>query len=997
MFRRSSFTILLAVGGPLLVVGMLLWLSGDRDRERALIETGYKALQVNSFREAEEIALELLDSQPNSASALTLAALATAHANEFLRVEEYVARLQDGTHGTDPTLDDQLVRLSETLIEKHHPAIAERVLRFLVAKAPTNLKGQRKLAELLAMTGRRREARERTMIALRRELVTVHELVMAADDSSVFQDTAATLRTASVRVPDDPIACLGVAWIEYQSNNPQVAETLCRNALKHDPSLLDAHGLLGNLLLDRGDTQGLRAWRDRLPTAADEHDEIWAVRGLWLRDEGENESAARCFWEAVRRNPNHRLANLELGKLLTNLGDAAGAAPFLQRGDYLSRLRFRMDAFDSDGLRESNSGMLSLLKETPSATTDAMKLIAELLEELERDEESLAWATAAQQLTPELAWPGILMRRLSQTRRADAQFEENPASRIDLSHLALSWEIEPTIPRPPALSKVEGGSNVQFTDDAVLAGINFTYFNSPHLEPDKSWPFEWPGGGNGVIDYDLDGWPEFYLPQGCPLMRDDEAHQYRDALFRNQTSGGFANVSTLAGLGDRNFSHGCAVGDYDNDGFPDLYVCNLGQNRLYHNNGDGTFADVTEKAGIQSNSWSVCAAIADLNGDGLAEIYEVNHMEVETAFGEVCRHGEVSVICQQGRNFLPGQDRLFSNQGDGSFADVTSESGIIAPLGFGLGIVAADFSNRGQLDLFIANDGYANFYFVNQTEQPGGRLELRESAVASGVAFDPNGSAQACMGVAVTDTDSDGLLDLFITNYYNEPNAFYRQTGAEFFVENTRPAGLFTPSFALLGFGTQFIDGELDGLRDLIITNGDVEDFTDVGRPYQQRPQYYQNVGGAKFSEIQADKLGSFFEGAYVGRGLSRLDWNRDGQEDCVVSHLESPVALLTNRTQSVGNFLAVRLRGVESARDAIGANVTLQIGDQSWAQSLTGGDGFMASNQRQLVFGLGEHEHIDSLSIRWPAGRTDQFADLAVGDEILFIEGSSRYVTIPR
>jgi hypothetical protein len=183
----------------------------------------------------------------------------------------------------------------------------------------------------------------------------------------------------------------------------------------------------------------------------------------------------------------------------------------------------------------------------------------------------------------------------------------------------------------------------------------------------------------------------------------------------------------------------------------------------------------------------------------------------------------------------------------------------------------------------------------------------------------------------------------------------------------------------------------------LIITNGDVEDFTDVGRPYRQRPQYYQSVGGAKFSEIQADTLGSFFEGTYVGRGLSRLDWDRDGREDCLVSHLDSPVALLTNRTQNFGNYLAVQLRGVVSARDAIGANVTVRIGEESWIQSLTAGDGYMASNQRQLVFGLGERQQVDSLTIRWPSGQTDQFDNLPVGYEILFIEGGSRYATIPR
>jgi len=214
MFRRSVLTILLAVAGPFSVVASLLWLTSDRDRETVLIEAGHKAILFGRFREAQGLALEILDSQPSSVSGLALAALATANANEFSQVEEYLVRLQDCTLDADPLVCEQLVRLSETLIEKHHLAMGERVLRFLVTAAPMNLKGQRKLAELLAMTGRRREAREHTLIVLQREPVTVHELVMAADDSNVFQDAAATIRTAAVRVPDDPIVCLGAAWTE---------------------------------------------------------------------------------------------------------------------------------------------------------------------------------------------------------------------------------------------------------------------------------------------------------------------------------------------------------------------------------------------------------------------------------------------------------------------------------------------------------------------------------------------------------------------------------------------------------------------------------------------------------------------------------------------------------------------------------------------------------------------------------------------------------------
>jgi tetratricopeptide (TPR) repeat protein len=996
MFRRSLLASLLAVCVPLMAVALIALLSGGKDRDSALIDAGYEALFQNRPREAEAFALELIDDKPESAAGLALAAEASAGTKEYVRVEEYLARLVECSLGADSQVQQQLFRLAETLINTSQLAMGERVLRFLVTESPMHVKGRRKLAELLAMTGRRHEARKHTLVVIATlgKPVSVHELVMAADDSNVFEDAATKLRTASAQVPSDPIAYLGVAWTEYQSNNLQAAESLCREALRYAPELLDAHALLGNVLLNRGDVQGLKAWHDRLPATADDLDEIWVVRGIWLRDEGNNESAARCFWEAIKRNPDHRLANLELGKLLSNLGDTDAAVAFLHRGDYLRRLRLEMNVFDSDQLRESGDEAFSLKSVTPRATTEAMKRISELLEELKREEEALGWATAAQALTPELAWPTIMMRRLAQTHQTLTASAANPALRINLSHLALSREMTSAVSKPPSLT-IAGDSQVQFTDDAAEVGIRFTYFNSPHSEDNKSWPFEWPGGGSGVLDYDLDGWPDIYLPQGRPLMRSDDGDQYQDVLYRNQAPGRFMKATSQAGLGNRAFSHGCAVGDWDNDGFPDLYVCNLGQNRLYHNNGDGTFEDVTEKSGIQSDRWTTCAAIVDLNGDGFPELYEVNHMTKESAFTEMCMHGAVSMACQQGLKLEPEQDRLFVNAGNGSFSDVTQECGIVAPLGFGLGIVAADFSNRGQIDLFVANDGYANFYFANRTAQPGGRLELSESAVTSGIAFDPDGAPQACMGVATADTDHDGLLDIFVTNYYEESNAFYRQTGTEFFVDNARPSGLFAPSFALLGFGTQFIDGELDGLRDLIITNGDVDDFTEIGRPYHQRPQYIKSVGDAKFIEVAPETLGPFFEGEYLGRGLSRLDWNRDGREDCIISHLDSPIALLTNHTRNTGNFLAIRLRGVESARDAIGANVVVRSGEDSWSQSLTAGDGYMASNQRQLVFGLGNYQQVDSLTIHWPSGHTDEFSNIEVGNELMFVEGRSQFASL--
>jgi hypothetical protein len=247
------------------------------------------------------------------------------------------------------------------------------------------------------------------------------------------------------------------------------------------------------------------------------------------------------------------------------------------------------------------------------------------------------------------------------------------------------------------------------------------------------------------------------------------------------------------------------------------------------------------------------------------------------------------------------------------------------------------------------------------------------------------------MGVAAGDADGDGKLDLYVTNIYAEPNTLYQQSDGGMFADATSASGLRAPSYNMLGFGTQFLDGELDGIPDLVVTNGHVDDLSYQKVPYQMPPQYFRGLGGGTFTEIPANKLGEFFAGKYLGRGLARLDWNRDGREDFVVSHLDAPVALVANTSTETGHYLAVQLRGVKSSRDAIGARVTLESAGRRRTQWLIAGDGYQASNERELIFGLGPETRVEKLEIHWPSGLTQQFVDLAADLELIFVEGSSR------
>jgi hypothetical protein len=388
--------------------------------------------------------------------------------------------------------------------------------------------------------------------------------------------------------------------------------------------------------------------------------------------------------------------------------------------------------------------------------------------------------------------------------------------------------------------------------------------------------------------------------------------------------------------------------------------------------------------------------LADLNGDGLADIYDVNYVQAPDVYERICGENGRPRACMP-TVFEPQPDRFYLNLGDGRFEVRTEAAGFNVAGGNGLGIVAGDLDGSGRLSLFVANDEDANFGFFNETAEAGAAPQFSERGVLTGLAYDGDGKTLACMGVAAGDADGDGKLDLYVTNFYDESNTLYLQRDGGMFVDGTSAAGLRAPSYRMLGFGAQFLDGDLDGVLDLVLTNGHIEDLSYQQIPFQMPPQYFRGLGGGKFAELPPAEAGQFFQGKYLGRGLARLDWNRDGREDFVVSHLESPAALVSNASTETGHYLAMQLRGVKSARDAIGAQVTLVAAGRRRTQWLTAGDGYQASNERELIFGLGAETRVEKLEIRWPSGLTEQFADLAADQELIFVEGSSRATPLPQ
>jgi hypothetical protein len=680
-----------------------------------------------------------------------------------------------------------------------------------------------------------------------------------------------------------------------------------------------------------------------------------------------------------------------LARALRSLGQPQQAEPFLQRARLVEQL--------ASAARTYEIARASWAVEQAAAVAHQLGLAWESwgwhevlartrpLRDEERQRQEAALAEARSAAHDRTVARGRLIERFDL-----ASFPLPERSRA--SQVATSSPDSPVPARRPESANDRG---IAFRDDAASVGIDFRYRNGSRPETAGEYMYEFPGGGVAVLDFDRDGWPDLYFTQGTDWPPREDNFRYLDRLYRNLGNGRFADVTELARIREQHFGQGLAAGDFDNDGFTDLLVANIGCNRLFHNNGDGTFTDVTASAGLSGAEWMTSCVIADFNGDGLPDLLAVNYVTGEHVFDQPCRMADGSPRLCTPHEFAAEQDRLYLNLGDGRFADVTAASGLVVPDGKGLGVVAADFDGSGRLSLFISNDAVPNFLFVNETPSAGSPPRFREQALPAGVAVDGEGRALANMGIAVGDGDGDGRLDLFVTTFRNEAKMMFLQRDSLFWIDDAHRAGLYEATFPLLGFGAQFLDADLDGRPDLVLTNGHVGDLRRHGVPYQMRPQFFRNLGKGRFTELQGAATGPFFQGEYVGRGLARLDWNRDGRPDFVVQHLESPAALVTNVTARPGHFLALQLTGVARSRDAIGATVRLESGGLVQVAQLTAGDGYMASNQRQLIFGLGDTATIQRLEVAWPGGGKSNFTNLDADQELHVIEGRDQAFAVPR
>ena len=520
------------------------------------------------------------------------------------------------------------------------------------------------------------------------------------------------------------------------------------------------------------------------------------------------------------------------------------------------------------------------------------------------------------------------------------------------------------------------GECSRFVDMAQAAGVSHVYLNGAQ----GRWLMvEATGGGCGWIDFDRDGFWDLYLNQGGDPTASVPGSRPADQLFRNAGAGRFESVTDAAGIDERGYGQGIAVGDFDNDGFDDIYVTNVGGNVLYRNSGDGTFRDVTSVADVVGGLWSTSAAWGDIDLDGDLDLYVCNYLDYDPLHPRICRNSRGQFgICHPDQ-VDPVPDECYLNLGDGTFRPVATERGLFGPGNKALGVAIADFTNDGWPDIFVANDTKPNFLFVND-----GHAHFRESAVILGCAVNTAGNPQANMGVAVGDYDRNGWLDLYVTHFTSEWNTLYQNRGPEGFQDVSAIVGLVPPKFDKLGFGAVMHDFNFDGFDELFVANGHINDNRELGDDLDMICQLFA-WQGKRFVECTA-QAGEFFERKMIGRGVAAADYDNDGDLDLVVVPQNTPTALLNNQSR-LGNWLKLEFVGRRSNRRGIGTRVVVKFGDRTTMQELAGGTSYCASHQPALFFGLGDWTGPIDVEVRWPAGTTQSLHAIVAHRTLTLIE----------
>jgi len=849
-------------------------------------------------------------------------------------------------------------------LQQHRLAAAEPLLvRALGDQGPDGFEAFETLVHLFKIEGRYREARrlvrdgwqhDRDRIGILKEMAQLEW-----PNPYPLDRARGALTRAAQAAPDDDRVCLGLANLAIRSNDFGEAERRlrqCEERRPGDPAVARARLTLA---VARSSPEAARPALGRLSPDDLDPDEVLWLRAWLAGRSGDRSAEQSALSDLLAIQPNDARAMERLAELAFQAGDTEGGNRRRTRKADFDRARAEYEELLLVPYVPRPSPRLAQLAETLQRPLEARIIWTLVLAERPGDPQAAAGLARIKALVPPPIPPTATLPRL----------------------LAYLDRGKPGGPAAVSGTGVDpGGALPMFKDDAGPAAIQFTFDNGAELFHHLP---EIYSGGVGLLDYDGDGWLDVYVVQGGTFPPAPKSPG-GDRLFRNHRDGTFEDVTVASRIGGlvQGYGHGVTVGDYDNDGRPDLFVTRWRGYALLHNRGDGTFEDVTEAAGLSGDrDHPTSAAFADLDGDGDLDLYVCHYAAWDLDHPALCPRydGRDRYQYADPRILVPLPDHLFRNDG-GRFTDVTREAGIVDTEGRGLGVVIVDLDDDGKVDIYVTNDTTANFLFRNL-----GGMRFEEIGLLAGVASNASGGYMAGMGVACGDLDGDCRTDLVVANFYGESMSFYHNLGQMVFADHTAQIGLDVPTRTSLGFGTAFLDANNDGYLDLAVTNGHVNDFRPE-IPFEMPAQIFLGGPGKRLIDV-SKRAGAPWQVPRVGRGLAVGDLDNDGRLDLMILGQNQPLAYFHNQT-SGGHSLTLRLEGVGSNRDAVGARVIVEAGGLRLLRERFGGGSFQSASDSRLHFGLGSASKIDRIEVRWPSGRVDRIENLPADTSYLIREG---------
>nr|WP_233214942.1 CRTAC1 family protein [Rhodopirellula bahusiensis] len=914
-------------------------------------------------------------------------------------------------------------RVDETLIAmisagRTHDAMA--FLEQVVESHPDRHETRRVLFDLQMGTEERGDGLEHgRQLILERQFDL--ELLMTMTDTEIRSMDAKPLDEMVERNPDDLRPLIGAARSALDQNLFDEARDSLDRIIKRHPDYATAAAMRLLLLAEQADWQELKSSLPTLPAEVIQRRHFWTAIGMWSESTGHSGSAARAYLRAAQLDPDISRSWLDLQRVLQSNPSIGVASDVIEA---IGNRAKQLNRFNQLRRRFDRSGRISR-----SVIADMVGVVREM----GRPWEAEAWISVAMQLPEDDSVDLQQMRKelVTELRRDTPwqQVNDFPELQLDLSSQAFQPSVEqflreqssesnpgPT-PSRPNDSDVEMASNpkttlrpIELVNEAQQRGISFLASTGDDLNRPGISLHQTLGCGGATLDFDRDGWSDLALVTagGTPPQKDSPPN----VLLRNQ-DGIFTTAPESAGVNDRGFAQGFAVGDLNEDGWPDLLCTNYGPNTLLINQGDGTYVDATHQwlANPEESRWSTGAAFADLDSDGLSDLVVLNYCEGLDPVTYVCGDGtdEPARSCSPMR-FSGDHDQFFKTDSRGLIEDVTEQwNATTTDAGRGLGVVIGGFENRPSNQVFVANDMTSNFYWSRaqsqSTDEDNAAVNWTESALPRGLAVDARSVAQGSMGIATDDFNDDGKLDFYVTNFDQEYNTLHLQTGPGSWRDSTMAVDLGVDTLPLVGFGTTTADLDGDGKNELVVSNGHVDIFQrdDLSEEPSQEParrsqyaqpmQIFQRGSDGRFAK--ADSSGEYLSQPHVGRSLWTIDANRDFRPDLVVTHQTEPVALLVNHTESESPKLKIHVTGTQSSRDAIGSKITVVAGDWKKTHWVTAGGSYLCNEEPSWMLSCPDSGDKVDVQITWPDGQRQTFAEVTTNGEWMLVQGLTEAIDL--